>query len=303
MTKAETLNDIGEFGLISTLRRSVYSGRARLGIGDDAAVLPYSRTRDQLLASDMLVEGVHFKKNTEPRLIGKKALNSCISDMAAMGGLPRFAVISLGVPARRRVQDIRGIYAGLNSAARKFGCGIVGGDTVKSPKLIINVAMTGVVPRKQLVRRSGARPGHMIMVTGPLGNSLKSGHHLAFTPRVDAAQFLVKNFKPSAMIDISDGFLADLAHILEESGVGARIYEDRLPLRKGATLRRALCDGEDFELLFTLTKAKAAKLPAAKTRGLRFYPVGEITAKGLTFMAKETSAITLKHRGYDHYRQ
>ena len=303
MTKSETLSDIGEFGLIDKLRRTVHSGRARLAIGDDAAVLPYSRSRDELLAADMLAEGVHFKKTTDPRLIGRKAINSCISDIAAMGGLPRFAVISLGVPARRPVKDIRELYAGINSAARKFDCGIVGGDTIKSPKLIINVAMTGLVQRSQLVRRSGARPGHIIMVTGPLGNSLKSGHHLKFTPRVDAAQYLVKHFKPSAMIDVSDGFLADLAHILEESGVGARIYEDRLPMRQGATLRGALCDGEDFELLFILTKTKAAKLLTAKTRGLRFYPVGEITAKGLTFMTKKTSAITLKHRGYDHYRR
>ncbi len=303
MTKPKTLADIGEFGLIGTLRGAAYPGRARLAIGDDAAVLPFNRTRDQLLTTDMLSEGVHFTAKTEPRLIGRKAINASVSDIAAMGGFPRFAVISLGVPARRRVQDIRAVYAGMSAAARKFDIGIVGGDTVKSSKLIINVAMTGLVERKHLVRRSGAKPGHVIMVTGPLGNSLKSGHHLKFTPRIDAAQYLVKKFKPSAMIDISDGFLADLAHILEESRVGARVHEDRLPMRKGANLRRALSDGEDFELLFTLTKAKAAKLLATKPRGLRFYPVGEITAKGLTFMAKATSSITLKHRGYDHYRK
>lgn len=288
--------------MIDRLRRLAYSGRAKVAIGDDTAVLPFTRTHDQLFTTDMLANGVHFTGKTPLRLVGRKAINCSISDIAAMGGWPQFAVISLGVPGNCALADIRALYAGMNTAAKKYGVGIVGGDTIKSSRLVINVAMTGLVRRGQLVRRAGAKPGHAILVTGRLGNSFRSGHHLRFEPRVKEAQYLVKKFKPSAMLDCSDGFLSDLTHILEESKVGARIYEDRIPLRRGATLRQALSDGEDFELIFTLAKTKAEKLLTAKTPGGRFYPVGEITAKGLTFMAGKVSELTLKHRGYDHLK-
>ena len=156
----------------------------------------------------------------------------------------------------------------------------MGGDTVRSQKTVINVALLGEVEKKCLVTRDGAKSGDWVFVTGPLGRSLKTGKHLTFTPRVEEARFLVKQFKPSAMMDISDGLAGDLNHILKVSKVGVRLWEDAVPRAKGATLAQALSDGEDFELLFTLNEKQAMRLlkQQNKRRQWFFYPIGEIIA-------------------------
>lgn len=293
------LSQLGEFGLIDLLKKYKGSGASVVkGIGDDTAVVPLDAKRYLLLTTDMLMEGVHFERKAPPRSIGHKALACSMSDIAAMGGLPRYALVSLGVPGSLPWAFVRDLYKGMDTLARKFGVAIVGGDTIKSAKLVINVALTGEVNKTDVVYRSGARPDDLIFVTGPLGKSLSTGWHLKFTPRVKEARYLVDHIKPTSMIDISDGLAADLGHILEESKVGALLEEKRIPRRAGASLRQALYDGEDFELLFTVSRRKAALL-----RNNKFYPIGEIVhrAKGLALRDKSGKLTKISKRGYTHF--
>lgn len=271
------ISNLGEFGLINLLRRNVYSTKDVVkGIGDDTAVLSVGGSCHQLFTTDMILEDVHFTRTMNPRAIGHKALACSISDIAAMGGVPSAAVVSIGVPADLKIDFVKDLYRGMNALAKRFKVSIVGGDTVKSKKVIISVALLGWAKKKEVVTRSGARPGDMIFVTGPLGKSFETRKHLSFTPRVAESQFLVKRFKPTAMIDISDGLSADLGHILEESRVGAYLFEENIPKIKGATLSQALGDGEDFELLFTVSSSKGKQLLSERKGNFRFYHIGEI---------------------------
>ncbi|MEK6538774.1 MAG: thiamine-phosphate kinase [Nitrospirota bacterium] len=295
-----TISQIGEFGLINLLKK--YKGSSKFcvvrGIGDDTAVVPLDAKRYLLLTTDMLMEGVHFTRRMPARAIGHKALACSISDIAAMGGNPRYALVSLGVPGNLSWAFVRDLYKGMDALARQFGVAIVGGDTIKSAKVVINIALTGEVGKDKVVYRSGARPGDLIFVTGPLGKSLSTGWHWKFIPRVKEARYLVRHARPTAMIDISDGLAADLGHILEESKVGAVLEETKIPRRAGANLRQALYDGEDFELLFTVSRRKAALLEKKK-----FYPVGEIVhrAKGLALQDKNRKLTKIFPRGYTHF--
>ena len=287
----QTIKSLGEFGLIHSLKRfQGLTPRVVEGIGDDAAVLALDSKRYQLFTTDMLVEGVHFTLREPAKLIGHKALACNISDIAAMGGIPTSAVISIGLPPGIAVRYVQDIYAGMAALARKFKVSLVGGDTVKADQLVINVALLGEVEKKKLILRRGARPGDMILVSGPLGNTLKSGKHLKFMPRLKESRFLVEYFKPSAMMDISDGLAGDLGHILKASGVGAVLDADQIPRNPGATLDSALTGGEDFELLFTLPAAQGSKLMecAQARREFSFSPVGVVTDKVGACFLKET---------------
>ncbi len=287
------LSQLGEFGLIELLKK--YRG-SRAGviksIGDDTAVVPLDARRVLLLTTDMLMEGVHFERKTPPRSIGHKALACSVSDVAAMGGSPRYALVSLGVPGDLPWSFVRDLYKGMDTLARAFGVAIVGGDTVRSTKVVINVALTGEARKSDVVYRSGARCGDQIFVTGPLGHSLVSGWQ---------AQYLVRHVKPASMIDISDGLAADLGHILKESKVGAVLEEKRIPRRAGASLRQALDDGEDFELLFTVPVSKAALLRRQKR--FRFYSIGEIVpqTQGLTLRDADGKSKKIAPCGYTHF--
>ena len=275
------ISQLGEFGLINALKKyAPVSQDVIKGIGDDTAVLPYTKTKYLLFTTDMLAEGVHFTRRMPANSIGHKALACNISDIAAMGGLPTFAVVSIGVPKNLPVKFVEDIYKGMQALAKEFNVSIVGGDTIKSDKIVINVALLGEVEKKYLITRDGAKKGDWIFVTGALGGSFKSGKHLTFTPRVEQARFLVKNFKPNAMMDISDGLAGDLNHMLEESKVGACIDREFVPRCKGGSITQALSEGEDFELLFTLNSDKACKLIEWQERQkiLYFYPIGVITA-------------------------
>lgn len=281
MVSVTKLTKLGEFGLIDLIRKEVGAGRRVVrGIGDDCAVLAYTKDKYQLFKTDMLIEDVHFTRRMPAHLIGRKALACNVSDIAAMGGVPTFAVVSLGLPKITPVKFVTEIYRGMNDLAKQFGVSIVGGDTNRADKIVINVALLGEAQKKCLVTRAGARPKDWIFVTGALGGSFKSGRHLAFVPRLEQAQFLVQNFKPSAMMDISDGLGGDLNHILKASRVGARLWPESIPRHKGVTLQQAMSDGEDFELLFTLAPAKAKQLMdwQMRRKNWQFSPIGEVTA-------------------------
>ena len=298
------LSDLGEFGLIGFIDRKIGKcSRALKGIGDDTAVIPLSSRKYLLFTTDMLREGIHFTRKMPAQGIGHKALACNISDIAAMGGIPQYAVVSLGAPGTCPQRFISGIYDGIRQTAKKFGVEIVGGDTIKCKEIIINVALTGEVGKKHVIYRSGARCGDHIFVTGPLGNSLSSGWHLNFVPRVKEAQYLVKKFRPTAMIDVSDGLAADLGHILSESRVGAVIEEDLIPRRKGASLKQALHDGEDFELLFTLPAAKAKAFESCGGKNFKSYRIGQVVDDefGLQLRTEESGLKTVKGKGYTHF--
>ncbi len=289
------ISPLGEFGLINALKPfAPVSKNVIKGIGDDAAVLVYSKNEFLLFTTDMLAEGTHFTRRMLPQAIGHKALACSISDIAAMGGDPTFAVVSIGIPKGLSVNFIKDIYKGIERTAKAFKVSIVGGDTIKTDKIVINVALLGLVEKKYLTTRDGAKPGDWIFVTGPLGGSFKSGRHLNFQPRYPQARFLVENFKPSAMMDISDGLSGDLNHILKASKAGARLDLASIPCNKGASLSQALNDGEDFELLLTLPSRKAQALMdwQARTKKFYFYPIGTITSN-----AKEK----IKSQSFTHF--
>ena len=304
VTQKAKLSDLGEFGLIGDIKKQIgKSSSVICGIGDDAAVVPLSAEKYLLLTTDMLVEGVHFTKEILAKEIGHKAIAVSISDIAAMGGNAKYAVISLGVPASCSKQFIDLLYQGIKKTAKNFQVNVVGGDTVKSNKVIINVALTGEARKDEIVYRSGARLGDQIFVTGSLGKSLLSGWHAKFIPRIAQAKYLVKKYHPTSMIDISDGLAADLGHILDASRVGAVIEENCIPYRENACLKNALYDGEDFELLFTLSSLEAHKLQSQVKKQFKFYHIGEITNRqnGIKIKTAEGGLKKINAQGYVHF--
>lgn len=309
MKRAQTtLRQLGEFGWIRRLRLGTAgSPSVRVGIGDDAAVLDRPRGR-LLLTADMLIEGRHFVRAlTDPYRIGWKAMAVNLSDIAAMGGKPLHAVVSVGIPPSTPLSYARRLQRGLESAAVRHGARIVGGDTNASDRLVLSVALTGLAPRGGAVLRSGARPGDVLFVTGDLGGSLVSGKHLDFVPRLAESAYLMKHFRPTSMIDLSDGLASDLRRLTQASGVGAVLVEEDLPLsRQARGTASALGDGEDFELLFSLPPAPAARLTAQpRRRGLSaFTPVGRIVeaGRGLSILDARGRRRALPRTGFDHFR-
>ena len=295
------LSNLGEFGLIERFKKSIkLDSTVVKGSGDDCAVLKFNKDKYKLFSCDMLVEGVDFYSNEKPYLIGRKSLAVSISDIAACGGLPRYCLVSLGVTKRTSVEFTDKFLKGILDLAKEFKINIVGGDLTRSGQLMVDVSILGVVERRNLVLRSGAKEGDIIFVTGRLGGSI-SGKHLKFIPRVKEARFLVRNFKINAMIDISDGLAQDLGHILQESKVGANIYEDLIPLSKEArNLEDALYSGEDFELLFTVSPSEAKKI--IRRRSVSFKPIGEIIKRNrLTLVDKKGKENIICLKGFRHF--
>ena len=297
------LRNLGEFNLISRISKGMkLSGKVIKGIGDDAAVIKHTKNSYLLFSCDMLLEDRHFKRSSGGYLIGKKALSVNVSDIAAMGGVPEYCVVSLGVPGSLRAKYVDDIYKGIKAVARKFKIDLVGGDTISSKKIIIDIAVLGKVEKKNLALRSDARSGDWIFITGSLGGSLK-GRHLDFTPRLKEARFLVNNFKVNAMIDVSDGLLADLGHILEESKKGADIYERCVPVSRDAKdFDSAVRDGEDFELVFTVSKREGGRLIKKWPFETRLSRIGEICRdKGLYIIRENEKKEKIRPVGYRHF--
>ncbi|OGX33598.1 MAG: thiamine-phosphate kinase [Omnitrophica WOR_2 bacterium RIFCSPLOWO2_02_FULL_50_19] len=295
------LKKLGETGLIERLAKYVK------GIGDDCAVIRISKKRYLLITIDMLLEDVDFKlKEATPYQIGWKSLACGLSDIASMGGAAKYAVVSLGLPGKLSVEFVDGLYRGIKALAKRFDVEIVGGDTNASKKLVIDVAVLGFIQPDRLTLRSGAKPGDIICVTGVLGGSYKSKRHLTFVPRLNEARSLVKNFRITSMIDISDGLSTDLNHIAKESGVGACVYEELIPLSKDAkNVSAALNEGEDFELLFTMPLREARRLArkGLGSNGVKITQIGEILDKkiGVKIIRPDGRVKDLKSKGFSHF--
>lgn len=302
----KTLEKLGEAGFIKAITRQQkfrHSGVIK-GIGDDAAIVKYRKNKFLLLTSDMLIEDVHFKRNQRPRDIGHKAIACSISDIAAMGGTPAYALISVGFPKNLSAAFAKEIYQGLYKTARAFEVSIIGGDTNCAEKIIIDVFLCGIVEKNKVVLRGGAKKNDRIFVTGELGGSLK-GKHLSFTPRVEQSRFLVENYPLNAMIDISDGLINDLGHIISQSGMGAILYKEAIPVcAQAGSLSKAYYDGEDFELLFTLSQKFSEKLIANwPFKKVRVSCIGEITQGKSVIKEKDECGRlkNIKKSGYQHF--
>ncbi len=294
------LRDIGEDALIARLVKLVPHAPDASGPGDDCSVIdpgPHSDTL-QLLKTDALVERVHFLPEAAPRAVGWKAVARVISDFAAMGGVPEHFLVTLALPKSTAVEWIEEVYRGMGDCLGKFGGLLAGGETSSVPDgsaAVISIAATGKVSRSHLVLRSTARAGDAVVVTGRLGGSI-TGKHLDFTPRIGEAAWLVRHFKPSAMMDLSDGLGKDLPRLAAASGCGFRIDESSLPVSPDCTPDQAIGDGEDFELLFTLPSVQVADLLArwsVEFPDLPLTVIGEMTAGG--------EGMPLKG-GWDHFK-
>jgi len=274
------------------------------GIGDDCAVLDYNSKEYLLWATDMLVENTHFKlKTTDLKAIGRKAVMVNVSDIAAMGGMPKHILISIGVPEKIKSEEIKKIYDGIFRACKEYKIDVLGGDTVKSKKLVINVSIIGFVEKKRLTLRDQARPGELIVITGPVRNGKKT--HLNFVPRLEEAVFLTRNYKIGAMIDVSDGLAIDANRVCDASEVGCRIFPEDIPLSSGLSLKDALYYGESFEILFTMKPSEVRKLFSKVEKQkdkLQFHVIGEVVSKkdGKVLVDKNGEISQLKNEGYRH---
>ncbi len=305
---ANQLRNIKEIELIEGIKRRFkpVGGDVVVSIGDDAAVVKGKKDKYILYTADMLVEGVHFKKGEDPVKVGYKALAVSVSDIAAMGGVPCHALVSVGLPKNNIDKIASGLYKGIKRCCKEFSIDVIGGDTNRSKHLVIDCFVVGQVEKNRLVLRSGAKTGDYVFITGPLGGSL-AGRHLSFRPRVREARFLVTNFKINSMIDLSDGLGVDLNRICLASGCGAMIFESLIPKNKNIkNIERALFDGEDFELLFTLSKEEALRLIHMVKhiiKNFKFFSIGRITDlfSGVRMTKSNGKVSEIKCRGFRHF--
>ncbi len=312
--------------LIARIRRLAPAGGRggplAAGIGDDCALLRLAAGHEALLTTDFTLEEVHFRRAWHPaRSVGHRCLARGLSDIAAMGGEPLAAFLSLALPAGTRQKWVDEFLRGFLALARKFGSALAGGDTAESAGgVAADVVVVGQVPAGQAIRRSGARPGDSIYVTGELGGAAAALYQLRERGRVEPAAAARAYFYPqprlaagarlrrqglaSAMIDLSDGLSTDLAHICEESGVGALVTESSIPRAHTSpagtsTLHFALHGGEDYELLFTVPRGR--KVPRA-LGGTRLTRVGEIIReKKVWLVDSHGQRKALLPRGWEHF--
>lgn len=301
----------GELALIEWIRTHVTSSESvPIGIGDDAALVHNAHGPDTLVTTDLLMDGVHFDlASTDAQLIGRKALAVNLSDVAAMAGIPRAAFISLALPKTGGQALAEAVHTGLQALAQEFDVVVAGGDTnTWSGPLVICVTLLAEPSGAGPVLRSGARVGDLVVVTGALGGSL-AGRHLRFVPRVREALSLHTTVDLHAMIDVSDGLATDLGHVLRASGFGAVIEAGALPIHDDVDPRmnpeqrieRALGDGEDFELLFTVNPEDARRLLSASPIEAPLSVIGEITASR-EFLLRRSDGRTaaVQHLGWEH---
>lgn len=294
------LSQLGEERLLQQLLKQLPRNKAVVaGAGDDCAVVRMGKSSDLfLLKTDCVVQGVHFASSAKPRAVGWKAMARPLSDFAAMAGVPQFALVTLIAPATTTVAWVRGAYAGMAKAARAFEVAIVGGETSRiDGPIALSIAVVGWVEKNCWVSRSGGRAGDHIFVTGRLGGSGR-GRHLRFVPRLQEARWLVKNFRVHAMMDLSDGLGADLPRLARASKLGFEIEEARLPRARGCTVKQAISDGEDYELLFAVSANDSTRLQRAWCKRFPQLP--------LTCIGRFNQKSRIKNQkffpGYDHFQ-
>jgi thiamine-monophosphate kinase len=297
---SQPLHRFSEDELIERLVRLVpHDPSPAAGPGDDCAVVDLGKGKPlQLLKTDAMVEGIHFLPDATPRKVGWKAIARVVSDFAAMGGKPERFLVTIAVPAAWPLARIEGIYRGMGDCLKAYDAVLAGGETSRVPEgsaAVISVAATGSVDRKHLTLRSGGKPGDLIIVTGKLGGSL-GGRHLTFAPRVAEAAWLVAHLRPTAMMDLSDGVAKDLPRLAAASGCGFELNHDAIPRHRGCEVEQALGDGEDFELLFTLSPKRwneeVAKAWKAAFPKLPLTIIGQLVSPG--------EGTTLEG-GWDHF--
>jgi thiamine-monophosphate kinase len=295
-----TLRDIGEDALIARLVGLVpRDAQPAAGPGDDCAVCdpgPLHETL-QLLKTDALVGSIHFLGDAPGRAVGWKAVARVVSDMAAMGGRAERYLVTVALAQETEVGWVEDLYRGISDCLHTFGGVLAGGETVSVPPgsaPVISIAALGSVRREHLVLRSTARPGQMLLVTGTLGGSLR-GKHLNFTPRMEAAHWLVAHFKPTAMMDLSDGLAKDLPRLAAASGCGFLLDEAALPLTADCTVAQGLGDGEDFELLLAL---EAQRVPELLECWARQFPELPMTLIGRLVDGGDGASLA---GGWDHF--
>ncbi len=295
------LSDIGEDRLIERLIALVpRSADPAAGPGDDCAVIdpgPFSPTL-LLLKTDALVAHVHYLPDTPPRAVGWKAVARVISDFAAMGGHPEHFLVTLALPATTEIAWVEDLYRGMGDALKKFGGVLAGGETSSIPAgsaAVISISATGSVARENLVLRSQGRPGDVLLVTGALGGSLR-GKHLSFDPRLAEAAWLVSRYKPTAMMDLSDGLSKDLPRLAAASNCGFLVDHSALPLTAGCTAANAIADGEDFELLFAIQPKRVAGL---MMEWVAAFPEIPLTVIGQLVVQGEGHSL---EGGWDHFK-
>lgn len=307
--RGRAVSNHSELALIEWIRQRAQSApNLQVGIGDDCAV--WQPTGAPLLfTTDVLMEDVDFRVDeTTPQLIGRKAMAVNLSDIAAMAGRPLAALVGVALPKSRGFDFARDLHEGLQSLADEFHVAIIGGDTnTWDGPLVISVTLIGEATERGPVRRSGAKPGDWLFVTGPLGGSIL-GHHLAFTPRIREALELHRLVDLHAMIDLSDGLAADLYHLLDESHVGATLLNDAIPISDDARrmnderspIDHALSDGEDFELLFTVSPDDGQRLLSLSDAGMPTH-IGTIEAQpGCRIQQSNGEVEQLQRGGWEH---
>ncbi|WP_437204828.1 thiamine-phosphate kinase [Planctomicrobium sp. SH664] len=280
-----------------------------LGIGDDAAVLDPAGRRT-VVTVDVITDQVDFDlQQTLPERIGRKALAVNLSDLAAMAAEPCAAFVGLVLPRSLSRSSLERIYAGMFELAREWNVAIAGGDTNSwDGPLALSVTLLGWSERRKPLTRAGARPGDWIFVTGGLGGSLPSDRHLTFEPRIREAQLLASTYDLHALMDISDGLSSDLFHILNASQVGAELDGDAIPIHADVDrqlpqrerLLHALNDGEDFELLFTVSAADGQRLLNNSPLAIPVTKIGVVTRGSAATIVVEGERLPLQRGGWSH---
>ena len=337
-TKRTEISSLGEFGFVERLTKDITTTNKETvkGIGDDAAILQFSDDEEVLITTDLFMEGVHFDLTYFPlKHLGYKVVVANISDIYAMNGTPKQITVSLGISRKFCIEDIEELYSGIRLACEQYGVDIVGGDTTSSlTGLAISITATGTAPKGTAVRRSTAKETDLICVTGNLGAAymglqLLEREKIAtagqdMQPDFAGKEYILErqlkpearkeiieklrseNIKPTAMMDISDGLASELMHICRQSGVGCRIYEERIPIDYQTAVMAeelnlnvitcALGGGEDYELLFTVPIADHEKVAAMKDVRVIGHIVSD--SMGLALITRDGVEMELKAQGW-----
>lgn len=332
------ISSLGEFGLIERLTKELSTTNKETvkGTGDDAAILQFASDEEVLVTTDLMMEGIHFDLTYFPlKHLGYKAVVANISDIYAMNGTPKQITVSLALSRKFCIEDVEELYAGMKLACQQYGVDIVGGDTSSSlTGLAISITAIGTAPKGTVVRRNGAKETDLICVTGNLGAAymglqLLEREKIAtegkdIQPDFQGKEYILErqlkpearkevleklreeNVRPTAMIDISDGLSSELMHICKQSGVGCRIYEERIPIDYQTAIMAeelnmnvitcALNGGEDFELLFTVPIADHEKVAAMKDVRVIGHIVSD--SMGLALITRDGAEMELKAQGW-----